>query len=158
NAALVVMPEGTTLLIDAGDASAPFAEPRPNGSRSPAAWIWHYIDGVLPSSSQRRLDYALITHFHPDHMGGIAELAGLIPIRKIVDRGWPAYSYPVPLMDMLVQNYRRFLEERISDRSLTVERIRVGRADQLVPVLENSSRYPTFEIRNVAGNGEVWTG
>jgi beta-lactamase superfamily II metal-dependent hydrolase len=158
NAALVVMPDGTTLLIDAGDASAPFAEPRPNGSRSPAGWIWHYIDSVLPSSSQRRLDYALITHFHADHMGGIAELAGLVPIRKIVDRGWPDYSYPAPLTDTLVQNYRRFLEQRVSGRSLNVERIRVGRADQFVPVLENSSRYPSFEIRNVAGNGEVWTG
>src|SRR5262249_4523307 len=139
-------------------ASAPYAEPRPNGSRSPAAWIARYIDSVLPSSSERRLDYALITHFHPDHMGGIAELANLMPIRKIIDRGWPDYSYPAPLTDVLVQNYRRFLEPRTSDHSLIVERIRVGRADQLVPVLESPSRYPTFEIRNVAGNGEVWTG
>jgi hypothetical protein len=158
NAALVVMPDGTTLLIDAGDDTAPFAEPRPNGSRSPAAWIASYIDSVLPSSSQRRLDYALITHFHADHMGAIAELAGLMPIRKIVDRGWPDYSYPAPLANTLVRNYRGFLEQRTSDHSLTVERIRVGRADQFVPVLENPSRYPAFEIRNVAGNGEVWTG
>ena len=134
NAALVIMPDGTTLLIDAGDATAPFAEPRPNSSRSPAAWISDYIDSVLPSSSQRRLDYALITHFHADHMGAIAELSSLIPIRKIVDRGWPDYSYPAPLADTLVRNYRGFLKQRTTDHSLIVERIRVGRADQLVPV------------------------
>src|SRR4051812_16512207 len=39
NAALVVMPDGTTLLVDAGAATAPFADARPNATRSPAAWI-----------------------------------------------------------------------------------------------------------------------
>src|SRR6476660_1370849 len=48
NAALVVMPDGTTLLIDAGAVSTtPFADPRPNGTRSPAGWIAYYIDHVL---------------------------------------------------------------------------------------------------------------
>jgi glyoxylase-like metal-dependent hydrolase (beta-lactamase superfamily II) len=67
----VVMPDGTTLLVDAGAATAPFADPRPNGTRSPAGWIAYYIDHVLPASAARHLDYALITHFHPDHMGQI---------------------------------------------------------------------------------------
>jgi hypothetical protein len=40
---------------------------------------------------------------------------------------------------------------------MQVERIRVGRADQLVPV-NSPAQYPMFEIRNVAANGEVWTG
>lgn len=174
NAALVVMPDGTTLLVDAGVSTAPFADPRPNSTRSPAGWIAHYIDHVLPASAARRLDYALVTHFHPDHMGqiaadspssmhgdyrlsGITEVAELMPIRKIVDRGWPDYSYPAPLTDPMVRNYRRFLEQRTANGSLVAERIRVGRADQLVPVI-NPSAYPSFEIRNVAANGEVWTG
>jgi beta-lactamase superfamily II metal-dependent hydrolase len=157
NAALVVMPDGTTLLIDVGASTAPFSDPRPNGMRSPAGWIAYYIDHVLPASAVRRLDYALITHFHPDHMGGLTEIAELMPIRKIVDRGWPDYAYPAPLTDPMVSNYRRLLAQRTADRSLVAERIRVGRADQLVPVA-NPGAYPTFEIRNVAANGEVWTG
>src|ERR1700676_3758857 len=60
NAALVVMPNDTTLLVDAGAATAPFADPRPNGTRSAAGWIAYYIDHVLPASVARRLDYALI--------------------------------------------------------------------------------------------------
>ena len=158
NAALVVMPDGTTLLIDAGDATAPFSEPRPNGSVSPAAWIARYIDTVLPTASPRRLDYALITHFHADHMGAIAELASLVPIRKIVDRGWPDYAYPAPVTAAFVQKYREFLQQRTADHSLVVERIRVGQADQFVPVRETAAHFANFEIRNVAGNGEVWTG
>jgi beta-lactamase superfamily II metal-dependent hydrolase len=174
NAALVVMPDGTTLLVDAGATVAPDADPRPNGSRSPAGWIAYYIDHVLPASAARRLDYALITHFHADHMGqiaadspssrhgdyrlsGITEVAELMPIRKVVDRGWPDYSYPAPLTDPMVRNYRRFLEQRTADRSLVAERIRVGRADQFVPVIDPRA-YATFEIRNVAANGDVWTG
>jgi beta-lactamase superfamily II metal-dependent hydrolase len=157
NAALVIMPDGTTMLIDVGTATAPFSDARPDDSRSPAAWIAWYIDRVLPVSLPRRLDYALITHFHADHVGGIRELARLVPIKKIIDRGWPDYNYPAPLTDVIVQDYRRFIEPGIANHSLTVERIRVGRADQLVPVLDTGS-YPTFEIRNVAANGEVWTG
>jgi hypothetical protein len=174
NAALVVMPDGTTLLVDAGAATAPVAGPRPNGSRSPAGWIAYYVDHVLPAAAARRLDYAVITHFHADHMGqiaadspasihgdyrlaGITEVAELVSIRKVVDRGWPDYAYPAPLTDPMVRNYRRFLEQRIADRSLVVERIRVGRADQIVPVIDPGA-YSTFEIRNVAANGEVWTG
>lgn len=174
NAALTVMPDGTTLLVDAGSASTAFADARPNSTRSPAGWIAYYIDHVLPASVARRLDYALVTHFHPDHMGqiaadslsskhgdyrlsGITEVAELMPIRKIVDRGWPDYSYPAPLTNPMVRNYRRFLEQRTANGSLVAERIRVGRADQLTPVV-NPGAYPGFEIRNVAANGEVWTG
>src|SRR4249920_3068621 len=46
NAALVVMPDGTTLLVDAGASAAPFADPRPNRTRSPGGWIAYYIDRV----------------------------------------------------------------------------------------------------------------
>jgi beta-lactamase superfamily II metal-dependent hydrolase len=174
NAALVVMPDGTTLLVDAGAAATPPADARPNGARSAAAWIAHYIDRVLPASAPRRLDYALLTHFHADHMGqisdaspssrkgdyrlsGITEVAESMPIMRIVDRGWPDYAYPSPIADATVRNYRRFLEQRTGDRSMIAERIRVGRADQLVP-RTNPGGYPSFEIRAVAANGEIWTG
>jgi hypothetical protein len=120
------------------------------------------------------VDYALITHFHSDHMGqvtpqmplsthgdyrlsGITEIAELMPVRKVIDRGWPDYLHPIPLTDAMVQNYRRFLDVRTRDGSLIAERIRVGRDDQLI-MLFNPAAFPTFEIRNVAANGEVWTG
>ncbi len=138
NSAFVIMPDGTTLLIDAGDAGppvAPFTDPHPNGSRSPGAWIAYYIDRVLSESASRRLDYALITHSHADHMGGLADVARSIPIRKVIDRGAPDYRYPVPPTDGSFQDYQRFLKQHLSDGSMQVERIRVGRADQLVRIM-----------------------
>lgn len=35
----------------------------------------------------KRIDYLLITHFHTDHVGGVAQLAEKMPIRNYVDHG-----------------------------------------------------------------------
>jgi len=142
NAAFVVMPDGTTLLIDAG------------GS---AAGIASYIDHILPPGARRRLDYVVITHFHGDHIGAIAELSGLLPIGKLIDRGWPDYAYPAPATDTTTVNYRTFVATRVANHALVAERIRVGRTDQVIPVVDRSSS-GDFDVRGVAANGEVWTG
>src|SRR5262249_14467130 len=34
-----------------------------------------------------RIDYLLITHYHGDHVGGVPELAQLLPIEHFVDHG-----------------------------------------------------------------------
>jgi len=34
-----------------------------------------------------RIDYVVITHYHADHVGGVAQLAALIPIGAFVDHG-----------------------------------------------------------------------
>jgi beta-lactamase superfamily II metal-dependent hydrolase len=112
---------------------------------------------VLPSGAMRRLDYVVITHFHGDHIGAIAELSGLLPIGKMIDRGWPDYAYPAPATDTTTVNYRTFVAARVADRSFAAERIRVGRADQIVQVVARS-RSSDFDVRAVAANGEVWTG
>src|SRR5215469_3599333 len=87
NAAFLVFPDGATMLIDAGavpDRSGPELGPeRPNGSRSPGEWIARYIQHFNPGKD---LDYALITHYHDDHMGAIAALGKLIPIQTLLDR------------------------------------------------------------------------
>jgi hypothetical protein len=40
---------------------------------------------------------------------------------------------------------------------MTVERFRAGSAAQIV-LLRDARAYPDFEIRNIVGNGEAWTG
>ncbi len=170
NSALFVMPDATTLLVDAGAAGDGIAEtdPHPDASRTPGAWIARYLirHGVTA------LDYALITHFHGDHMGqvlstspidrtgtyklcGITEVAETVAIRKLLDRGWPDYSYPAPFTDETMSNYRRFIDARKS--SMAVERFQPGSASQ-IRLLRDASVYTNFEIRNIVGNGEIWTG
>ena len=73
---LIVTPAGQSLLIDAGYAG--------RGGRDPAR--------ILAAAREARIDhidYLLITHFHPDHVGGVPELAAMIPIGTFIDYGEP---------------------------------------------------------------------
>ena len=179
NAALFVLPDSTTLLVDAGDAGGrvPGAPPVPDCSRRAGEWIARYVLHMLAGSPSPRLDYALLTHFHSDHMGsagpeaprspaggyglsGITDVAEGLPIGTLIDRGWPDYSYPAPLTGAgiaAMDNYLAFLLWQREHRGLTVERARPGAADQ-VRLLRDPEIYPGFEVRVVAVNGEVWTG
>src|SRR5690606_11819205 len=92
------------------------AKAMPNGSRTTAAWIVDYIEQFMPRETKRTLDYALITHYHDDHFGeadslrtrapegyqltGITEVGTLIPIGKLIDRG---FDFPIDLKDPRVQ-------------------------------------------------------
>lgn len=174
NSAFFVLPDGTTLLVDAGAAGdgIPQTDPHPDASRTPGAWIARYIQRHLPAGITG-LDYALITHFHADHMGqlrpsspldatgayrltGITEVGDAVAIHTLLDRGWPDYSYLVPAKDETIANYRKFLEAR-RKHGMLVERFKPGSSTQLV-LRRDGARYPGFEIRNIIANGEMWTG
>lgn len=184
NAALLILPDGTSALIDAGalDPTRPRTlSPRntsakPNDSRQAGEWIARYARKMLSFRSDPAIDYAIMTHFHDDHMGavspiskpssggnykltGVTEVGEHIKINKIIDRGWPGYDYPRSFEgDSLVQNYRRFLNWQTKSKGLVVERFQPGRNDQLT-LLKNPKAYrDVFEIRNIAANGEIWTG
>ncbi len=177
NCSLLILPDGTTLLVDAGaqvGTSERWVTARPDDTRSPGDWITRYVRQMLRHDSAVRLDYALLTHFHSDHMGavsqsskaspsggyklsGITEVGEELPIGRMLDRGWPDYQYPVPLEDTMVQNYRIFVRWQSQQRGMRVERFLPGRKDQIL-LLRSPGSYPDFEIRNVVANGEVWTG
>lgn len=177
NSTLFVLPDGTTLLVDAGanrGNSVRYAPPRPDASRTPGDWIVRYLRHILAKQPGPRLDYAMLTHFHSDHMGqvtadaalsksgayrlsGITEVGEHIPIRKMLDRGWPDYRYPGPLENADVKNYRAFLGWQTANTGLRTERFQPARCDQIV-LVHFPKDYPNFQIRNVVANGEVWTG
>ena len=73
---LIVTPAGESLLIDAGYGG--------RGGRDPAR-----ILAATREAGIDHIDYLLITHFHPDHVGGVPELAALIPIDVFMDYGEP---------------------------------------------------------------------
>ena len=73
---LIVTPAGQSLLIDAGYGGRDARDAR----RILAAAREAHIDHI---------DYLLITHFHNDHVGGVPDLADLIPILRFIDYGSP---------------------------------------------------------------------
>ncbi len=177
NAGLYIFPDGTTLLVDAGENArkTPRHTPdRPDASRAAGEWIARYIRHALRHDGQPTLDYVLLTHFHGDHMGdppdgapasrsGAYKLAGLtwvgesLRIRTLLDRGWPDYNYPAALEDPATKNYRAFVKWQGEHNGLKVERFVPGRNDQVV-LVRAPKQYGDFEFRNIGANGEVWTG
>ncbi|HMH23905.1 MAG TPA: hypothetical protein VK563_19100 [Puia sp.] len=117
NAAFYILPDGTTVLFDAGelDPSVPRTTSkrntpiRPDDTRRPYEWITDYIEQVSPAKEKTVIDYAVISHFHDDHFGswypdaplsadkryaltGITGVGTLLPIHNLLTRD---YSYPV---------------------------------------------------------------
>ena len=177
DAAFFIFPDGTTMLVDAGDWGLQVPRrtlPRPDASRTPGEWIAGYIRHMLSHESRPVLDYGYITHFHGDHMGslspdsqmsksaqykltGFTEVGEHIPILKMLDRGWPNYDWPQSLENPMMENYRAFLKWQIERNGMKVERLQPGRNDQIV-LVHDPERYRDFEVRNIAANGEIWTG
>ena len=75
NVAWLILPDGTTMLVDMGDLgkdnySQEIMEPKPSGSKSPAQWVAQYIKHFSePLENGTKIDYAFMTHFHGDHIG-----------------------------------------------------------------------------------------
>lgn len=173
----LILPDSTTLLVDAGAAlgESNWRVPaKPDESRRPGEWMARYIAHMIRTLPAQQIDAAVISHFHIDHMGsidkaspissskayqlgGLTDIAELIPLRRLLDRNWPDYNWPVPLDDLKMTNYRKFIAWQTAHNGLKVERFEVGRNDQL-ELVHNRTRYPGFEIRNLAANGWVWTG
>ena len=53
------------------------------------------------------IDHLIITHYHGDHIGGLAELAKRIPIKEFIDHG--ANTQPNPAVDTFLQGGYREL-------------------------------------------------
>jgi beta-lactamase superfamily II metal-dependent hydrolase len=162
NSAFIIMPDGTTLLVDAGDigdrklrhlgyplTSTP---PYPDDSKTAGQWIVDYIKQALPTIN--KIDYALITHYHDDHLGGLMDVGNLLPITKLIDRG---NDFPTDLKKYYHQepnvylSYQRF----IASQHLVAEQLKVGSTSQIIPVHKFNA---LFSIRGVKANGEIWTG
>lgn len=84
---LIVTPAGQSLLIDAGWAGdgSGFHPGDPHQARDA-----NRIVAAARDAGLARIDFLLITHFHIDHVGGVTELARLMPIRVFIDHGAPS--------------------------------------------------------------------
>jgi Metallo-beta-lactamase superfamily len=172
NAALLLLPDGTSILVDAGDAGpVEDADARPDASRTPGEWIARYVRHML-GARPAQLDYVVVTHFHPDHIGriagdeppssqgpyllsGLTQVAEDLPIATLIDRG-DDYLTP-PASDRMFANYRAFVEAQTSVRGMRRVTARPGTADQIVGVHPEAG-VPGVEIRIVSANDRVWTG
>lgn len=179
NSTLMIFPDGTTQMVDAGAlqrSTKYLVDEKPDASRRPGEWLGRYAKRQLEAAGLTQIDAFMNTHLHDDHLGeltpglpdapgggykltGITDVANIVPVKRFVDRAWPDYNYPAPPsapFAPFINNYRAFLAAQVKG-SATVERFTPGSNTQF-RLLKNAKAYSNFEVRNLIANGEVWTG
>ena len=183
SAMLAICPDGTTLLVDAGaiyDSLKYTIAPMPDGSRRPGEWVARYAARHIRAAGATGIDYLLVSHLHGDHIGqwvpelpvsaqgdylltGIMDVAEQIPLRKLVDRGCPDYRYPsatsfaaYPNDRLTFENYLKYVAHR-QRHAQAVERFVPGTTRQFA-LVRAPEKFPQFNVRNLAADGEVWLG
>jgi competence protein ComEC len=71
-ATLFVAPSGETLLVDVGN---------PGGRDTDRIML------ALEDAGVKQIDHLVLTHYHGDHVGGLAEFAKRMPIKRFYDHG-----------------------------------------------------------------------
>jgi beta-lactamase superfamily II metal-dependent hydrolase len=87
---LFVTPSGESMLIDTG-----FPD---NDDRD-----LNRVMAAIKDAGLKKLDYLVLTHYHADHAGNVAAIAGRIPIGTFVDHG--ALREPSADLDALYESY-----------------------------------------------------
>ena len=129
-ATLIVTPTGQSLLIDAG-----FPGDRDAGRIAHVA---------LEVAGLKQIDHCVITHWHRDHVGGVAPLAKLIPIKNYYDHGIPQ-TLGSDLQAEFIEAYKQATE----GKSITLKP-----GDEIK--LQRSTKYlPPLGVRVIAAGGMV---
>jgi len=95
NATLFVSPSGESLLIDTGNAG-------PAAARDAGR-----ILAAIKDAGLQQIDHLIITHWHGDHFGGLAEIASHTTIREFIDHG--PHVQPAAAADEFLEKTYPFL-------------------------------------------------
>lgn len=181
-----ILPDGTTLLIDASGANPLDDEEESHGHRycpakpsedvSSGEVVAEYIRHFMPNVADGTIDYSIITHYHGDHMGvviegmdvhpeggfivsGITEVGSKIKIRTAMDRG-DVMDPPSKnsFSDRTKLRYGNYLRFlEWSKEKYGTERVVVTPGALDQIALRHAPR-EDFHIRMLAAGGRVWDG
>lgn len=162
-----VLPDGTTMMVDAGDmhgyttkkyANVP---QKPSADMRPCDVFSQYARHFMPAVSRDSLDYFVLTHFHGDHMGlksesGVMGVYATLPFRMLSDRAYPDYdSCRVSDSSKNLDSYVPFVEQAVAS-GMDAAKFEVGSDSQFV--LKHSPGKYDFRIVNYSANGVAWNG
>ena len=173
---LLILPDGTSIVVDAGEFSRESKQygnvaQRPNAETRPTKAFGDYIRHFNP---YKEVDYFNLSHFHMDHMGnvepeytksaegdylltGVMALYHQVPFREVIDRAYGAYdSLKVKAMSTKVlAEYKKFLNYHTAKGNLKASQFELGAVNQFA-LKHNAAGYPNFRIENVCSNGYIW--
>jgi competence protein ComEC len=128
---LIVTPQGESILIDTGN---------PGGRDAPRIY-----KAATEAAGLKRLDHVIITHFHVDHFGGLAELAGLMPVGTLYDKGVPEGSPDGRPQDVKWTLHSRPYRDAKVERRVTIA------AGDIIPLKSSGLK---LSLRCLAANQE----
>ena len=174
----IILPDGTTMVVDAGEFSRVTSEypnvlQRPNAVTRPTQVYGDYIKHFLPRG-RSAIDYMHISHFHMDHMGNLEKeykkdesgtytLAGVtalyhqIPFMEAIDRAYGNYDglKVSSMSEAALANWRKFLDYQVGRKALRASQFKLGAVNQFA-MKYNAAAYPNFRIENVCSNCCIW--
>ena len=130
-ATLIVSPTGESLLIDTG-----FPGDRDSGRIAHVA---------LEVAGLKQIDHCIVTHWHRDHVGGVATLAKLIPIKSYYDHGLPQ-TIASDMQAELIEAYK----QTTRGKSVTLK------PGDEIKLQESPKHLPPLQVRVLAGAGYVF--
>ena len=169
-----ILPDGTTLLVDAGEVadSETSVPQRPNAETKPYITYAKYIKHFLPKG-KKAIDYCSPSHFHTDHIGsancvvdtapagyrksGLLALYDEVPFNHILDRAYPNYTEDEntpALSGQLSQDWAKFVTWGVKKKRFTAARFLAG--EEQIKMLTNPKSYKEFSIFNICANGSIW--
>lgn len=173
-----IFPDGTTMLLDCGDHNAIGRGSKavpilPSPDLHAGEWISRYVKRVNPSKT--KVDYMMLSHYHSDHGGcetfsasvterngtpyhlsGFSQAAQWLTFGKAIDRCWPDYNDPIPLVDdgsRVVAHMKKFYAE-MQRQGMKIEKFRLGETNQIA-LIHHPDKYKNFTVRNISANGRV---
>ena len=178
-----ILPDGTTLIVDAGEIPVTYGESpitqRPNITTRPYITYATYIKHFMPAG-RTSLDYCHLSHFHFDHLGsrdvatetapagyrkaGLLALYDQVPFNHVLDRCYPDYiekgeegeddKTPPIIEGELAQDWKTFVKWGEEEGKLTAERFAAGK--EQITMLYNKQRYSNFKLFNICVNGYAY--
>lgn len=173
----LILPDGTSIVVDAGEFSREGKKyknvlQRPNAQTRPTKAFGDYIRHFNPYDA---VDYFNLSHFHMDHMGnmepeytkcaegdytltGVMALYHQVPFREVIDRAYGAYdSLKVKAMSVKVmEEYKKFLDYHVAKDNIKASQFELGAVNQFA-MKHNAAAYPNLRIENICTNGYVWS-
>ena len=157
----IMMPDGTTMVIDCGDMMDKWSKTHyPDSTKSPGSWTAHYIKHFsAPLPNPGKVDYFLLSHFHSDHISrkngnGYFDLIKEVTFDKIIDRGWPDYDFPSFEKNCqscgALKDYIKSVQNQVENGTVA-EQFEVGSRKQIA--LSYAPGKYDFEAYNIAANG-----
>ena len=170
-----VLPDGTTILNDTGDYYRPheMAEipwmPKGRDELLGGDVVARYIRRLFPSL--KKLDYALVSHWHSDHTGNPAlrtkaaadgrKVCGMALVGEYFDVG-RFYDHQFPNIGKYGDGDvggREMVREWVAAKKIPQEPFHPGALDQIKLMHDPEGKYRgRFSIRNICANAVCWTG